>query len=721
MQEEDNSNDGNECHESNNNADGVGGADVNHDEEGEHVTHTYDGDVGCGEEGELIYEKMVVATSGEHAKHNGSNTETTMATSPPTTTTEAASEAAMAAAAAAASTSYSSSGDDYVRGCNNIDSLQDQKRRVGNLLATAAANASSPPTTMSTRTPAVAPSTTESNHTEAIMLSQIAKTLGPTTSGRNDLMNNMQEGKHRIMNMATAPAPATITTSSAAKTSNATTTTSSTQPAATATRRSQTVGEEATATGVSSSLSQQLTQSLATGRVQRIQSQPGPVWVTRNRRTTTYAETMEHQNEVEEEAENSFYEDEGRNNDDGIQSTSDPQDDAFVTTDNGVVQIESSMMPLPTLPIQALTTQQLEDEYRQRILSQNPETSITTAQNVTILPSLSSENDEGHQTRIRKRRNQLYFIIISGLLCVCVLAILIGRKVLSSRGDESDAGDNIGGTNNNVDSNVPPATQSPTPNPTLSPFQMEWLDYFISQSFDNGTSLQDVTSPQYQSFLWITTGINETWATDNNLSPLSLAYLYHPLVPSYELLRFYAYGTFYFSTNGNKWNKNSGWMDDVNSKTTNISSWFNGYEFALFYPVSEEERLTIGPNNLDGSIPAELAHITEMLELDLQRNTLTGTIPEVLFDRMKRLRIFKVFHNELTGEIPTLIGRATDLGIIDMNENLFSSTLPTEIGNLHVLRELNLSYNSNMSGSIPTEIGRLTVLSSLGKFFQNIY
>ena len=241
---------------------------------------------------------------------------------------------------------------------------------------------------------------------------------------------------------------------------------------------------------------------------------------------------------------------------------------------------------------------------------------------------------------------------------------------------------------------------------------MEWLDYFISQSFDNGTSLHDVNSPQYQSFLWITTDIKETWRT-SGVDPRSLAYLYHPLVPSYELLRFYAYGTLYYATNGTKWRNKYGWMDD--DKTTGFCDWYGTFDTELCIN-QEGEQTELGANNLIGSLPMELALVTNMLQLDLRWNWLTGTIPDIYFDQWKIIRNLNLFHNRLTGSIPASIGKATDLSTVHFNENLLSSTLPTEIGNLHVLRDLHLSYNTNMSGSIPTEIGRLTLLANLGKY-----
>ncbi|XP_028111965.1 receptor-like protein EIX2 [Camellia sinensis] len=99
----------------------------------------------------------------------------------------------------------------------------------------------------------------------------------------------------------------------------------------------------------------------------------------------------------------------------------------------------------------------------------------------------------------------------------------------------------------------------------------------------------------------------------------------------------------------------------------------------------------------------ELEYSTTLLYLvnmDLSRNNLTGTIPEEL-SLLSGLLGLNLSHNNLTGSIPKKIGGLKSLESLDFSNNKLSGTIPESMSNLSFISHLNLSYNS-LSGRIPT-------------------
>ncbi|CAL5343994.1 hypothetical protein CsSME_00029167 [Camellia sinensis var. sinensis] len=99
----------------------------------------------------------------------------------------------------------------------------------------------------------------------------------------------------------------------------------------------------------------------------------------------------------------------------------------------------------------------------------------------------------------------------------------------------------------------------------------------------------------------------------------------------------------------------------------------------------------------------ELEYTTSLLyvvNMDLSRNNLIGTIPEEL-TRLSGLLGLNLSHNNLSGSIPKSINGLKSLESLDFSNNQLSSTIPESMSALNFLSHLNLSYN-NFSGHIPT-------------------
>jgi len=146
----------------------------------------------------------------------------------------------------------------------------------------------------------------------------------------------------------------------------------------------------------------------------------------------------------------------------------------------------------------------------------------------------------------------------------------------------------------------------------------------------------------------------------------------------------------YKTTNGDNWTNKTGWtvlIANRNSPPTNCN--FNSLLGVKTSTINNGRvaELSIGVNNLNGTLPAELGNLTYLKHLDL-----TG--------------------NKLKGNIPAQLGNLTNLTLLDLYENQLSGNIPSELGNLVKLNDLLLS-NNQLTGSIPREIGNLSNLSIL--------
>ena len=79
--------------------------------------------------------------------------------------------------------------------------------------------------------------------------------------------------------------------------------------------------------------------------------------------------------------------------------------------------------------------------------------------------------------------------------------------------------------------------------------------------------------------------------------------------------------------------------------------------------------------------------MTELTELQLYRNFLTGTIPTEL-GKCSKLIEAQIYTNWFTGSVPTEIGSLTDLTYFSVEDNALTGPIPTEFGLLTSMEEL---------------------------------
>ena len=159
----------------------------------------------------------------------------------------------------------------------------------------------------------------------------------------------------------------------------------------------------------------------------------------------------------------------------------------------------------------------------------------------------------------------------------------------------------------------------------------------------------------------------------------------------------HALTAFYNATGGPHWEQKTGWLTDAP-----VEEW---------HGVSVDEngrvvRLRLGLNDLRGSIPPEIAGLTELTDLSLSRNDLEGSIPREL-GQLTKLIVLALNFNELSGPIPPELGQLSQLERVWLSDNHLSGEIPPELGQWSNVQTLILSDNQ-LSGTIPPELGQLT-------------
>lgn len=110
---------------------------------------------------------------------------------------------------------------------------------------------------------------------------------------------------------------------------------------------------------------------------------------------------------------------------------------------------------------------------------------------------------------------------------------------------------------------------------------------------------------------------------------------------------------------------------------------------SLENPVPASKRLDLSGTGLE-KVPSSVFSKTDLEELDLSENRLTGALPGEI-RHLSRLRVLKAGGNAMTG-VPAEIGQMSALQTLDLSNNRLTG-LPMELGNLKNLRTLDLRGN----------------------------
>ncbi|KAB5541403.1 hypothetical protein DKX38_014377 [Salix brachista] len=117
-----------------------------------------------------------------------------------------------------------------------------------------------------------------------------------------------------------------------------------------------------------------------------------------------------------------------------------------------------------------------------------------------------------------------------------------------------------------------------------------------------------------------------------------------------------------------------------------------GSNLALLGNLTQLTELDLSFNNLSGHIPSSLAKLVNLIVLDLRSNNFKGQIPDFLGSLAQLERIF-LSDNQLLGPIPSQISGLSILKSLMLSGNLFTGTLPSFLFAHPSLQYLDLHSN----------------------------
>lgn len=112
-----------------------------------------------------------------------------------------------------------------------------------------------------------------------------------------------------------------------------------------------------------------------------------------------------------------------------------------------------------------------------------------------------------------------------------------------------------------------------------------------------------------------------------------------------------------------------------------------------------------------GEIPMELFQFTELMDLNLAQNVLSGRVPMEI-GNLSKMQYLSLGINNLSGPVPPEFGNLSQLISLSFSSNRFSGPLPKELGKLTSLQQLYID-SSGVSGQIPQELENLKSLQIL--------
>ncbi|KAJ3106023.1 hypothetical protein HDU97_007207 [Phlyctochytrium planicorne] len=140
---------------------------------------------------------------------------------------------------------------------------------------------------------------------------------------------------------------------------------------------------------------------------------------------------------------------------------------------------------------------------------------------------------------------------------------------------------------------------------------------------------------------------------------------------------------------------------------------------AGLWTLTELQQLTLSKNRLTGSLPDAVSSLTKLTSLDISGNLLEGTLPTTITN-MALLQKLDLSANKLSGAIPANLLSSRALTFLDLHSNSLNGPVPDTISKAERLEYLDLSDNM-LDGSLPAAIEALPQLATLNLARNNIY
>ena len=86
--------------------------------------------------------------------------------------------------------------------------------------------------------------------------------------------------------------------------------------------------------------------------------------------------------------------------------------------------------------------------------------------------------------------------------------------------------------------------------------------------------------------------------------------------------------------------------------------------------------IDLSSNRLTGQIPAKLANLVKLVQVNLSRNHLSGIIPEKI-GQLNQLQSLDLSHNQLSSKIPLGLAEISSVAYLDLSNNHLWGKIPT--------------------------------------------
>jgi len=335
-----------------------------------------------------------------------------------------------------------------------------------------------------------------------------------------------------------------------------------------------------------------------------------------------------------------------------------------------------------------------------------------------------------HEVKDAKKKKMCRLGLLAGIAVVVLIAVITGslagtsgpggnnaakENAQNDGGAGTGTGTGTGGTDNDTDNEndtgdyYPPPVQNVNMDTVAGRYILANPDIPASVK----TNLEDPDSPSSQALDWV---LNDP---ANDDYPFADEGVFENEVAQLDFKQRLALATI-----GKSIDVNPDWMaetdvcewegiectDTVITKIAITDGNFEGSIPAEIVLLPDLLELALFNNLLTGPIPPELAELPNLTGLDLFNNQLTGEIPPGLFtDKLQGLYLSK---NELSGPIPETVGGMTRVQQIWLDDNMLTGGIPVGIGDLPNLVELLLSENQ-LTGGLPAELANAPLLNNL--------
>eukprot|EP00537_Pseudo-nitzschia_pungens_P019540 CAMPEP_0172412928 /NCGR_PEP_ID=MMETSP1061-20121228/78158_1 /TAXON_ID=37318 /ORGANISM="Pseudo-nitzschia pungens, Strain cf. pungens" /LENGTH=794 /DNA_ID=CAMNT_0013149179 /DNA_START=188 /DNA_END=2572 /DNA_ORIENTATION=- len=144
---------------------------------------------------------------------------------------------------------------------------------------------------------------------------------------------------------------------------------------------------------------------------------------------------------------------------------------------------------------------------------------------------------------------------------------------------------------------------------------------------------------------------------------------------------------------------------------------FHGNDFIGQIPEIEAVHdkmtfLALQDNSLEWRIPESISNLVNLKHLDISANKMTIPFPSTMSQMTNLVALYTGINGFDAHPIPSFLWDLTNLREISMKQNKLTGEIPTYFGMLTKLKVLDLDFN-HLEGTIPMEIGILTNLDTL--------